>query len=59
MWVGEFGPVYASPDDGYENWQEINDARYDVAKCQIDIFGRDKASWAIWLYKGKSISRSS
>lgn len=53
VWVGEFGPVYASPSDGLPNWEAINDARYEVAKSQIDIFGRDKASWAIWLYKGE------
>lgn len=54
IWVGEFGPVYAFPQDGYDNWQEINDTRYDVAKSQIDIYDKAKASWAIWMYKGEN-----
>lgn len=56
IWVGEFGPVYAFPQDGYDNWQEINDTRYDVAKSQIDIYANAKASWAIWMYKGENNS---
>jgi hypothetical protein len=50
--VGEFGPVYAFPQDGYANWQEINDTRYQVARSQIEIYAKSKASWSIWLYKG-------
>lgn len=56
IWVGEFGPVYASPKDGLQNWEEINDGRYDVAKNQVDIYRKAQASWSIWLYKGKSLS---
>lgn len=52
MWVGEWGPVYAFPQDGYANWEEINESRYDVAKAQLGIYAKAKASWAIWMYKG-------
>ena len=53
IWVGEFGPVYASPKDGLDNWEEINESRYDVAKAQIDIYRKSRASWSIWIYKGR------
>lgn len=54
IWVGEFGPVYASSKDGLADWETINDARYDVGKAQVDIYRRAKASWSIWIYKGES-----
>ncbi|GFZ50461.1 hypothetical protein JCM24511_08218 [Saitozyma sp. JCM 24511] len=46
-----FGPVYQNADDGLSNWKEINDSRYSALEHQLSIYRRDKASWAIWLYK--------
>ncbi|RSH90736.1 hypothetical protein EHS25_009911 [Saitozyma podzolica] len=46
-----FGPVYQNADDGLSNWEEINDSRYSALEHQLSIYRRDKASWAIWLYK--------
>lgn len=54
IWVGEWGPVYQSAEDGIANWQDLNEARYEVAKCQLNIFAKHQASWAIWLWKGES-----
>jgi hypothetical protein len=43
--------VYQCADDGIKNWQEINDARYEVLKCQLEIYAKYHASWSIWLWK--------
>lgn len=58
VWNGEFGPVYASEIRGDANHEEINKARYQVLKDQLEIYkagdpSGDKApiSWTIWLYK--------
>ncbi|KAG8893517.1 hypothetical protein FRC00_010416 [Tulasnella sp. 408] len=50
IWNGEWGPVYASPDDG-ANWESINEDRYRVLKDQLAIYEERKISWSIWLYK--------
>ncbi|KAG8913346.1 hypothetical protein FRC01_004591 [Tulasnella sp. 417] len=50
IWNGEWGPVYASPDDG-PNWESINEDRYRVLKDQLAIYEERKISWSIWLYK--------
>lgn len=54
IWVGEWGPVYQSADDGIADWEAKNAARIEVAKCQLNIFAKHDASWAIWLWKGQS-----
>ncbi|WVQ81196.1 hypothetical protein IAT38_003318 [Cryptococcus sp. DSM 104549] len=51
IWVGEFGPVYQTADDGYPDWKHINDTRFDVLKVQLDIYAKAQASWSIWIYK--------
>jgi len=50
IWNGEWGPVYASPDDG-PDWESINEVRYRVLKDQLAIYESRKISWSIWLYK--------
>ncbi|KAG8960321.1 hypothetical protein FRC03_006775 [Tulasnella sp. 419] len=50
IWNGEWGPVYASPDDG-EDWEKINEDRYRVLKDQLALYEERKISWSIWLYK--------
>ena len=54
IWNGEWGPVYQSASDGIPNWEHINDTRYAVLRCQLDIYAKACASWSIWLYKGDS-----
>nr|XP_031861486.1 uncharacterized protein CI109_003090 [Kwoniella shandongensis]KAA5528558.1 hypothetical protein CI109_003090 [Kwoniella shandongensis] len=51
VWVGEFGPVYQNAEDGFDNWEHINDTRFDVLKLQLGIYSKAQASWSIWLYK--------
>ncbi|KAG8876765.1 hypothetical protein FRB97_003946 [Tulasnella sp. 331] len=48
--LGEWGPVYAGPDDD-PNWESINKVRYHVLKDQLTIYEERKISWSIWLYK--------
>ncbi|KAG8885360.1 hypothetical protein FRB97_001435 [Tulasnella sp. 331] len=48
--IGEWGPVYANPDDG-PNWKAVNEVRYHVLKDQLAIYNERKISWSIWLYK--------
>ncbi|KAG8851666.1 hypothetical protein FRB96_009162 [Tulasnella sp. 330] len=50
IWNGEWGPVYAGPDDD-PNWESINKVRYHVLKDQLTIYEERKISWSIWLYK--------
>ncbi|KAG9077771.1 hypothetical protein FS749_010304, partial [Ceratobasidium sp. UAMH 11750] len=50
IWNGEFGPVYASPDDG-PDWERINERRYHVLKDQLELYDLHNISWSIWLYK--------
>lgn len=49
IWNGEFGPVYASPNEA--NYQTINDQRYNLLGQQLSIYKKDEISWSIWLYK--------
>lgn len=48
---GEFGPVYQQASDGILDWEKINEQRYAVLECQLNIYDKSKASWSIWLYK--------
>ncbi|BFZ62130.1 endo-1,4-beta-glucanase [Saitoella coloradoensis] len=50
VWNGEFGPVYASPEDG-KNFEEINQQRYDLLGQQLSIYRKENVSWSIWTYK--------
>lgn len=49
IWNGEFGPVYASPEE--EGHETINQQRYDLIGEQLRIYKKDEISWSIWLYK--------
>lgn len=49
QWNGEFGPVYASPDD--DDWEKTNAERYNLLKDQLNIYQEAGSSWSIWLYK--------
>jgi len=50
IWNGEWGPVYASPEDG-NDFESINETRYQVLHDQLAIYEERKISWSIWLYK--------
>jgi len=50
IWNGEWGPVYASPDDG-DDWNEINKDRYRLLKDQLSVDEERKISLSNWLYK--------
>jgi len=50
IWNGEFGPVYASSEDGPE-FAEVNSDRYHLLKDQLSIYKEVRASWSIWLWK--------
>ncbi|KAG9104850.1 hypothetical protein FRC06_008080 [Ceratobasidium sp. 370] len=50
IWNGEFGPVYASPNDG-PDWEKTNERRYHVLKDQLELYDLHNISWSIWLYK--------
>lgn len=49
IWNGEFGPVYASPDEA--DYEKINQQRYNLLGQQLKIYKQDHISWSIWLYK--------
>jgi hypothetical protein len=49
IWNGEFGPVYASPDE--EGYERINQQRYNLLGKQLSIYKEDQIHWSIWLYK--------
>jgi hypothetical protein len=49
IWNGEFGPVYASPEEA--NNETINSQRYNLLGQQLSIYKKDEISWSIWLYK--------
>lgn len=49
IWNGEFGPVYASPNE--ENYERVNQQRYNLLGKQLSIYKEDKIHWSIWLYK--------
>ncbi|EMC97975.1 glycoside hydrolase family 5 protein [Baudoinia panamericana UAMH 10762] len=49
IWNGEFGPVYASPDEA--NHEQTNQQRYNLLGEQMRIYKQDQISWSIWLYK--------
>ncbi|KAJ3029839.1 hypothetical protein HDV00_009372 [Rhizophlyctis rosea] len=44
IWNGEFGPVYANAEDG-DNFNEINQERYNVLGQQLKIYDDARASW--------------
>ncbi|PVH72058.1 glycoside hydrolase family 5 protein [Cadophora sp. DSE1049] len=50
LWVGEFGPTYASSkwDDQAE---ETNMARYKLLAKQLSIYEKHKVPWSTWCYK--------
>ncbi|WVR08824.1 hypothetical protein IAU60_005882 [Kwoniella sp. DSM 27419] len=47
----EYMKQIKNAEDGLPDWQEINERRYNVLECQLDIYAKSKASWSIWLYK--------
>jgi len=49
IWNGEFGPVYASPDQA--DHEQINQQRYNLLGEQLSIYKQDQIHWSIWLYK--------
>ena len=49
IWNGEFGPVYASPNE--EDHDRINSQRYNLLGKQLSIYKADQIHWSIWLYK--------
>ncbi|KAK4160229.1 family 5 putative glycoside hydrolase [Cladorrhinum sp. PSN259] len=49
IWNGEFGPVYASPEDSEH--ETINKERYNLVGEQLSIYRAENISWNIWLYK--------
>lgn len=51
IWNGEFGPVYARKQYDGEDWETVNESRYQLLKDQLDIYDEEKISWSIWLYK--------
>lgn len=56
IWNSEFGPTYNTPKDG-DNWEQANDARYEVLKLQLDINSQHNASYSLWTYKGAWITK--
>ena len=42
VWNGEWGPVYARKEYDGDNWEAINERRYNVLKDQLDLY--DKVS---------------
>ncbi|KIY68275.1 glycoside hydrolase family 5 protein [Cylindrobasidium torrendii FP15055 ss-10] len=51
VWNGEWGPVYARKAYDGDTTEEINRTRYQVLNDQLKLYGKDKLSWSIWLYK--------
>lgn len=49
IWNGEFGPVYANPDEA--DSKQINEQRYALLGEQMKIYSEEQISWTIWLYK--------
>lgn len=49
IWNGEFGPVYASPEE--EGAEETNRWRYELLGEQLRIYDEVRIPWCIWLYK--------
>ncbi|KAM0721109.1 hypothetical protein Q7P37_003395 [Cladosporium fusiforme] len=49
IWNGEFGPVYASPDE--QDHAKTNQQRYNLLGKQLSIYKQDQIGWSIWLYK--------
>jgi len=41
--------VYASPNE--ENYEQINQQRYNLLGEQLSIYKEDQICWSIWLYK--------
>ncbi|KAJ7643872.1 glycoside hydrolase [Roridomyces roridus] len=51
VWNGEWGPVYARRQYDGEKTDEVNEVRLHVLKDQLGMYGKDRLSWSIWLYK--------
>ncbi|EKM51308.1 glycoside hydrolase family 5 protein [Phanerochaete carnosa HHB-10118-sp] len=51
VWNGEWGPVYARKEYEGDDWESINERRYNVLKDQLELYDKDRLSWSIWLYK--------
>lgn len=49
IWNGEFGPVYASPDE--PDAAEINKARCEMLGQQLTIYDKYQIPWSTWLWK--------
>lgn len=49
IWNGEFGPVYASPNE--ENYEAINQCRFNLLGQQLKNYKGEQMSWSIWTYK--------
>jgi len=51
VWNGEFGPVYASPDES--NADTINSQRYNLLGQQLSNYKQASMPihWSVWLYK--------
>ncbi|ORY24690.1 putative glucanase [Naematelia encephala] len=51
IWNGEFGVVYATETSEGPDFEAINEKRYGALSEQLKVYGEDKISWTIWLYK--------
>ncbi|KDQ58101.1 glycoside hydrolase family 5 protein [Jaapia argillacea MUCL 33604] len=51
VWNGEWGPVYARREFDGDATDDTNKRRYHVLKDQLELYGKDRMSWSIWLYK--------
>ncbi|KAF2154382.1 glycoside hydrolase family 5 protein [Myriangium duriaei CBS 260.36] len=49
IYNGEFGPVYAGPDQ--ENHKHLNERKYALLETQLGIYDKYAAHWSVWLYK--------
>lgn len=38
-----------------DQWEEVNDKRYEALKGQLKIYDVHEASWTIWLYKDMGV----
>ena len=50
IWNGEFGPVYADPNEE-SNAGTINEERIALLGEQLKIYSHYQIHWSIWLYK--------
>lgn len=49
IYNGEFGPVYAGPEQ--EGYEKLNERKYALLEAQMGIYDRYGAHWSVWLYK--------